>query len=69
MVHNMVIDSKKWDPSKIHLTLDTRMMGNSNKQVHFPIPNSEQTLVQGISPAFGECHEALRKVFNAGLSF
>ena len=27
-VSNMVIESKKWDPSKIRLTLDTRMMGD-----------------------------------------
>ena len=41
-VLNMVIESKKWDPSRIRLTLDTRRMGDLIKQVHFPIPTSEQ---------------------------
>ena len=38
----MVIESKKWDPSKIRLTLDTRMMGDFILQTHFPILTSEQ---------------------------
>ena len=38
----MVIEAKKWDPTKIRLTLDTRLMGDSIKQTHFPIPTPEQ---------------------------
>ena len=37
-VSNMVIEAKKWDPTRIRLTLDTRLMGDSIKQTHFPIP-------------------------------
>ena len=38
----MVIESKKWDPSKIRINLDTRMMGDLIKQTHIPIPTSDQ---------------------------
>ena len=41
-VSNMVIESKKWDPSKIRLTLDTLMMDDFILQTHFPIQTSEQ---------------------------
>ena len=37
-VSNVVIVSKKWDPTKIHLTLDTRQMNEIIKQTHYPIP-------------------------------
>ena len=41
-VSNMVIVAKKWDPSKIRVTLDTRLMADSIMQTHFPIPTPEQ---------------------------
>ena len=41
-VSNMVIESKKWDPSKIRLMLDTQMMDDFIFQTHFPIPTSEK---------------------------
>ena len=39
----MLFNSKKWDPSCICLTLDTRMMMDVIKQADFPIPKSEQS--------------------------
>ena len=41
-VSNMVIEAKKWDPSKIRVTLDTRLMGDSILKTHFPMPTPEQ---------------------------
>ena len=42
LMSNMVIESKKWNPSKIRLTLDIRMMGAFILQTHYPIPTSKQ---------------------------
>ena len=41
-VSNMVIENKKWDTSKIRLTLDTWMMGDFILWTHFHIPTYEQ---------------------------
>ena len=41
-VINIVIESKKWNPSKVILRLDTRHMRDLIKQTHFPISTLEQ---------------------------
>ena len=41
-VTNMVINSIKWDPSKICLILDPRQMGYLIGPTHYLIPTAEQ---------------------------
>ena len=41
-VSNPVIVSKKWDPNKIRVNLDTRNMAAAVQKTHFPIPTSSQ---------------------------
>jgi hypothetical protein len=41
-VSNVVIMGKSWDKDRIRMNLDTRLMVDSVKQTHFPIPTSEQ---------------------------
>ena len=41
-VSNILIISKKWDPTKIRLKLDTRQMNEIMKQTHYPIPTAEE---------------------------
>ena len=41
-VHNVDITTKGWDSSKIRMNLDTKHMAEAVKNVHVPIPTSEQ---------------------------
>ena len=41
-LHNIVIAAKKWDPSKIRITLDTRALNKVLQKGEYPIPTAEQ---------------------------
>ena len=41
-LHNIVIATKKWDPSKIRITLDTRELNKVLQKGEYPIPTVEQ---------------------------
>ena len=41
-LHNIVIATKKWDPSKIRITLDTRALNKVLQKGEYPIPTAEQ---------------------------
>ena len=41
-LHNLVITTKKWDPSKIRVTLDTRALNKVLEKGEYPIPTAEQ---------------------------